>query len=178
MRWRAIPIAALTLPLCLIAELLPIRSYTTADGLAADLINEIVVDSRGFVWFCTPEGLSRFDGSHIVNFGLCGRASAKVGARALGDPLRNVPRRNRARPRRIPTGARRKLIRHIPARKQAIRELYHRPDARFRRQNLVRHWRRAIRNAEWPQVPSPTAARSPSRMGPDRSLRCPGGCGP
>src|ERR1022692_1117779 len=81
MRWRAIPIAALTLPLCLIAELLPIRSYTTAellpirsyttaDGLAADSINEIVVDSRGFVWFCTPEGLSRFDGYHIVNFGV------------------------------------------------------------------------------------------------------------
>src|ERR1039457_5092435 len=70
MRWRAIPIAALTLPLCLIAELLPIRSYTTADGLAADSINEIVVDSRGFVWFSTPEGVSRFDGYHIVNFGL------------------------------------------------------------------------------------------------------------
>ena len=70
MRWRAIPIAALALPLCLIAELLPIRSYTTADGLAADSINEIVVDSRGFVWFCTPEGLSRFDGYRIVNFGV------------------------------------------------------------------------------------------------------------
>src|ERR1017187_9092665 len=70
MRWRAIPIAALALPLCLIAELLPIRSYTTADGLAADSINEIVVDSRGFVWFCTPEGLSRLDGYHIDNFGV------------------------------------------------------------------------------------------------------------
>jgi ligand-binding sensor domain-containing protein len=51
-------------------ELLPIRSYTTAEGLAADRINKIAVDSRGFVWFCTPEGLSRFDGYRIVNFGV------------------------------------------------------------------------------------------------------------
>src|ERR1039457_2354544 len=70
MGWRAIPVAAYAVPLCLIAELLPIRSYTTADGLAADRINDIVVDSRGFVWFCTPEGLSRFDGYRIVNFGV------------------------------------------------------------------------------------------------------------
>ena len=70
MGWRAILLATTAAPLCLIAELLPIRSYTTADGLAADSINEIVVDSRGFVWFCTPEGLSRFDGYRIVNFGV------------------------------------------------------------------------------------------------------------
>jgi len=70
MAWRAIPVATVALPLCLIAELLPIRSYTTADGLAADHINNIVVDSRGFVWFCTPEGLSRFDGYHMVDFGV------------------------------------------------------------------------------------------------------------
>ena len=57
MGWRAIPAATIALPLCLIAELLPIRSYSTAGGLAADHINYIAADSRGFVWFCTPEGL-------------------------------------------------------------------------------------------------------------------------
>src|SRR5580693_9136598 len=51
-RW-AVPVAAIALPLCLFAELLPIRSYSTADGLAADRIDKIVIDSRGFVWFCT-----------------------------------------------------------------------------------------------------------------------------
>jgi len=50
--------------------LLPIRSYSTADGLAADHINYIAADSRGFVWFCTPEGLSRFDGYRFVDFGV------------------------------------------------------------------------------------------------------------
>src|ERR1017187_4680599 len=68
-RW-AVPVAAIALPLCLIAELLPIRSYSTADGLAADRIYCIVPDSRGFIWFCTPEGLSRFDGYRFKNFGV------------------------------------------------------------------------------------------------------------
>ena len=68
-RW-AISFAAITLPLCLIAELLPIRSYSTADGLASDSVNRIAADSRGFVWFCTSEGLSRFDGYRFVNFGV------------------------------------------------------------------------------------------------------------
>jgi len=68
-RW-VVPVAAIALPLCLIAELLPIRSYSAADGLAADRIDCIVPDSRGFIWFCTPEGLSRFDGYRFKNFGV------------------------------------------------------------------------------------------------------------
>lgn len=67
---RAALCAIVAAPLCLLAELLPIRPYTSADGLAADQINQIVVDSRGFVWFCTPEGLSRFDGYRMVTFGV------------------------------------------------------------------------------------------------------------
>lgn len=51
-------------------ESLPIRSYSTADGLPTDSISDIVADSRGFVWFCTAEGLSRFDGYRFVNFGV------------------------------------------------------------------------------------------------------------
>src|SRR5262245_4359335 len=43
------------------AERLPIRVYTTADGLSQNQIIRIVKDSRGFIWFCTREGLSRFD---------------------------------------------------------------------------------------------------------------------
>ncbi|MDQ3666781.1 MAG: hypothetical protein M3410_09415 [Acidobacteriota bacterium] len=48
---------------------LPLKSYTTADGLAHDEINKIVRDSRGFLWFCTAEGLSRFDGYTFTNYG-------------------------------------------------------------------------------------------------------------
>jgi ligand-binding sensor domain-containing protein len=69
MAWRAVHFATLALPLCVFAEQLPIRSYTIANGLPADHIDCIVPDSRGFIWFCTPEGLARFDGYRMVNFG-------------------------------------------------------------------------------------------------------------
>jgi ligand-binding sensor domain-containing protein/two-component sensor histidine kinase len=50
------------------AERLPLRSFTTADGLAHDRVSEIVRDSRGFLWFCTAGGLSRFDGRSFVSY--------------------------------------------------------------------------------------------------------------
>src|ERR1700730_2676804 len=65
-------IALLTVPLLSVlvrAERLPLKTYTVADGLAHNAINKIVRDSRGFLWFCTREGLSRFDGYTFTNFG-------------------------------------------------------------------------------------------------------------
>ena len=50
------------------AEQLPIRTYTTAEGLARDQVYKIVTDPHGFVWFCTSDGLSRFDGYEFVNY--------------------------------------------------------------------------------------------------------------
>ncbi|MGH9901311.1 MAG: ligand-binding sensor domain-containing protein, partial [Pyrinomonadaceae bacterium] len=51
------------------AERLPLKVYTTADGLPHNRVNKIVRDSRGFLWFCTEDGLSRFDGYEFKNFG-------------------------------------------------------------------------------------------------------------
>jgi ligand-binding sensor domain-containing protein/signal transduction histidine kinase len=51
-----------------VAERLPVRLYTAADGLAQNAVNRIVRDSRGFLWFCTDEGLSRFDGYTFTNY--------------------------------------------------------------------------------------------------------------
>jgi signal transduction histidine kinase/ligand-binding sensor domain-containing protein len=50
------------------AELLPVKTYTTENGLAHDRIRRIVKDSRGFLWICTAEGLSRFDGYGFVTY--------------------------------------------------------------------------------------------------------------
>ena len=50
-------------------ERLPLRAYTTADGLSNNQINMIVRDSRGLLWFCTADGLSLFDGYDFTNFG-------------------------------------------------------------------------------------------------------------
>ena len=46
---------------------LPLRRYTTADGLANNGVYSIASDSRGFLWFATGEGLSRFDGVGFAN---------------------------------------------------------------------------------------------------------------
>src|SRR5215472_19182891 len=70
MGWRPILIVLSAFPSLLRSELLPIRTYTTADGLAANHVSCIVPDSRGFLWFCTAEGLSRFDGYHFVSYGV------------------------------------------------------------------------------------------------------------
>jgi ligand-binding sensor domain-containing protein/signal transduction histidine kinase len=70
MRWRAIVLGVAVSSLILRSELLPIRTYTIADGLAADSVYGIVADSRGFLWFSTSEGLSRFDGYRFVTYGV------------------------------------------------------------------------------------------------------------
>ena len=56
------------LVLSLLAESPPFKIYTTEEGLAHDSVNKIVRDSHGFLWFCTAEGLSRFDGKRFTNF--------------------------------------------------------------------------------------------------------------
>ncbi|MEW6130618.1 MAG: two-component regulator propeller domain-containing protein [Acidobacteriota bacterium] len=52
------------------AERLPVKSFTTTDGLAQNTVNRIVRDSRGFLWFCTDGGLSRYDGYTFTNYGI------------------------------------------------------------------------------------------------------------
>ncbi len=56
------------LPLSIQAERLPFKIYTTENGLPQNLANRVVRDSHGFLWFCTEDGLSRFDGQNFVNF--------------------------------------------------------------------------------------------------------------
>src|SRR5262245_38759797 len=59
---------ALHLALSVHAERLPIRTYTSADGLGSSWVNSLMRDSRGFLWICTRDGLSRFDGAHFVTY--------------------------------------------------------------------------------------------------------------
>jgi len=66
-RWKT----ALTIALLCAARSggaqLPIRRYTTAEGLANNTVYQVVSDPRGFLWFATGEGLSRFDGYGFLN---------------------------------------------------------------------------------------------------------------
>jgi len=50
------------------AERLPIKVYSSADGLGSGFVDFLIGDSRGFMWFCTRDGLSRFDGARFINY--------------------------------------------------------------------------------------------------------------
>jgi len=47
---------------------LPYRHYTSKDGLAGSNVLSFLQDKRGFIWFVTTTGLSRFDGKNFVNY--------------------------------------------------------------------------------------------------------------
>jgi len=69
--WQFLLGTAIVGVLCILpgrAERLPIKTYTVADGLLRDSADCIRQDSRGFLWFCTVEGVSRFDGYAFTNF--------------------------------------------------------------------------------------------------------------
>jgi ligand-binding sensor domain-containing protein/anti-sigma regulatory factor (Ser/Thr protein kinase) len=42
--------------------------YTTNEGLVNNVVKKIFQDSKGFLWICTWEGLSKYDGNRFTNF--------------------------------------------------------------------------------------------------------------
>jgi ligand-binding sensor domain-containing protein/signal transduction histidine kinase len=52
-----------------LAQRLPVRTYSAAEGLAGDDVRAILQDARGFLWVGTTSGLSRFDGREFRTYG-------------------------------------------------------------------------------------------------------------
>lgn len=50
------------------AQTFSFDNLTKADGLTQNTITDIIEDERGFMWFATANGLSRFDGYEFVNY--------------------------------------------------------------------------------------------------------------
>jgi len=50
------------------AERLPIKIYTSADGLSTSASFYLVRDLRGFIWLCSRDGLVRFDGYRFITY--------------------------------------------------------------------------------------------------------------
>ena len=46
----------------------PFRTYSIQDGLSESVVNDILQDSEGYMWFATGYGLNRFDGVNFDNF--------------------------------------------------------------------------------------------------------------
>src|SRR3954467_15185930 len=78
---RHLPPLGFPILICLIvlgvrAERLPVKIFTSADGLGSSFVDDLYRDSRGFMWFCTRDGLSRFDGARFVTYQIGDEASA------------------------------------------------------------------------------------------------------
>jgi len=44
------------------------KNYTTSDGLPSSEIYRVIQDKKGYIWFATDNGVSRFDGYKFTNF--------------------------------------------------------------------------------------------------------------
>lgn len=64
----------LSLTICLArsagAQRLPFVTYSMNEGLVQNAVKNIFQDSKGFIWFGTWEGVSRFDGNKFTNYNL------------------------------------------------------------------------------------------------------------
>ena len=67
-RSLAATVLVCTFAAAILAKTLPVRIFTSADGLGSSFIDYLMRDSRGFLWFATRDGLSRFDGIRFVTY--------------------------------------------------------------------------------------------------------------
>src|SRR5689334_4195566 len=44
------------------------KNYGVKDGLASSTVYSAFQDSKGFIWFATDQGVSRFDGTNFKTF--------------------------------------------------------------------------------------------------------------
>lgn len=62
------------------------RHYTVNDGLPGDIVYFSMSDSKGYMWFCTESGVSRFDGRTFENFTIKDGLADNDNFRCIEDP--------------------------------------------------------------------------------------------
>lgn len=67
-RWLTILLLVSATAIPASAQSVNIRHYTVSDGLPSSIIYRCAQDQRGFMWFGTESGISRFDGKNFRNF--------------------------------------------------------------------------------------------------------------
>ena len=53
---------------CVFPCRLPFETYTTADGLPQSTVNSIIQDKKGYIWFATWGGATRYDGKNFAYY--------------------------------------------------------------------------------------------------------------
>ena len=52
------------------SQIIAFDNYTIKNGLPSNAIMDILQDSKGYMWFATQNGISRFDGYNFKNFSI------------------------------------------------------------------------------------------------------------
>lgn len=55
-------------PVIIFSQQYNFKNYTSKNGLADNSVNNIFQDSKGYIWYSTQGGLSRFDGKKFISF--------------------------------------------------------------------------------------------------------------
>ncbi len=58
----------LCLSIALFGQSYPYRQFSSKDGLISNIVYDAIQDNRGFMWFATNVGVSRFDGNKWINY--------------------------------------------------------------------------------------------------------------
>jgi len=53
---------------CFASENIESRLLTTRDGLPNNTVRHIMQDSKGYIWLCTLDGITRYDGYKFINY--------------------------------------------------------------------------------------------------------------
>ncbi len=64
---------------------IPFLNYTTDNGLVQNQISGICQDTKGYMWFATAEGISRFDGKNFKNYTVEDGLPARTATAILAD---------------------------------------------------------------------------------------------
>lgn len=58
----------LIFPATLFSQVINFKNYSTKDGLPSNEVYQVIQDSKGYMWFATDFGVSRFDGYNFTNY--------------------------------------------------------------------------------------------------------------
>lgn len=60
-------------------------NYTVTNGMPANAVNNIMQDSRGFIWVSTANGLARFDGTNFITYHHSSKDSNSIPTESVGN---------------------------------------------------------------------------------------------
>lgn len=65
------------------------RHFTVMNGLASDLVNDVIQDADGYMWMATTNGLQRYDGNSFITFNYHDKQTGSLSNRIINSMYRD-----------------------------------------------------------------------------------------